>query len=158
MKEEKKVQYWLLKSECYTIDNLKKDKRTPWTGVRNYQARNFMRDLMKDGDMVLFYHSNAEPSGIYGLAKVKGKPHPDLTAFDKKDDHYDPKSDKNNPRWMLVDVVYQETFKHPVSLSALKFDPELAGMMVRERGSRLSVQPVSQKHFNHIVSLSKHAS
>lgn len=155
MKEEKGVQYWLLKSECYTIHSLKRDKRTPWTGVRNYQARNYMRDLMKDGDMVLFYHSNAEPSGIYGLAKVKGKPHPDMTAFDKKDDHFDPKSDKNNPRWMLVDVAYVETFKNPISLSAIKFDPKLDGMMVRAKGSRLSVQPVSRAHFDRIVFLAK---
>src|SRR6266516_4146075 len=101
------MNYWLIKSEgsCYSIDDLKKDKRTAWTGVRNYQARNFMRDGMKVGDLVLFYHSSSDPTGIYGIVKVTSKPYPDRTALDKKDMHYDPKSTEENPIWMLVDVA-----------------------------------------------------
>jgi predicted RNA-binding protein with PUA-like domain len=144
-------QYWLLKSECYTIDDLKADNKTPWTGVRNYQSRNFMRDNMSVGDEILFYHSNAEPSGIYGLAKVASKPHADITALDKKDDHYDPKSTKEKPIWECVDVAYVKKFKEPISLTALKQDPKLEGMAVTQRGSRLSVQPVAKEHFEYIV-------
>jgi predicted RNA-binding protein with PUA-like domain len=147
----KTKQYWLLKSECYTIDDLKADKKTPWTGVRNYQARNFMRDNMSIGDEILFYHSNAEPSGIYGLAKVVSKPHADATAFDKKDDHFDPKSTKDKPIWECVDVAYFKKFKRPISLTELKQDPKLEGMAVTQRGSRLSVQPVAKEHFDYIV-------
>jgi predicted RNA-binding protein with PUA-like domain len=147
----KTKQYWLLKSECYTIDDLKSDKKTPWTGVRNYQARNFMRDNMSIGDEILFYHSNAEPSGIYGLAIVVSKPHPDVTALDKKDDHFDPKSTKDIPIWECIDVAYLKKFKRPISLTELKQDPKLEGMAVTQRGSRLSVQPVSKEHFDYIV-------
>lgn len=149
----KEKRYWLIKSEgdCYSIDNLKKDKKTPWTGIRNYQARNFMRDQMQVGDLVLFYHSVSEPTGIYGVAKVSSKPHPDETAFDKKDEHYDPKSKRENPTWMCVDMSFVKKFKEPISLAELKIDPKLEGMVVRQKGSRLSVQPVSEKHFTYIV-------
>lgn len=148
-------QYWLLKSECYTIDDLKADKKTPWTGVRNYQARNFMRDSMSVGDEILFYHSNAEPSGIYGLAKVASAPHADATALDKKDDHYDPKSSKEKPIWECVDVAFVKKFKEPIALSYVKLDPMLEGMVVIQKGSRLSVQPVSKEHFEYIVEIAK---
>jgi len=146
------MNYWLLKSEgdCYSIDDFKKDKKTAWTGIRNYQARNFMRDSMKVGDGVLFYHSNANPTGVYGVAKVVSAPHADETQFDIKDDHYDPKSKKENPTWMCVDIGFVEKFKEPVSLTEMKLDPKLEGMMVRATGSRLSVQPVSADHFHYI--------
>lgn len=150
------MNYWLIKSEadCYSITDFKKDKVTPWTGIRNYQARNFMRDSMKVGDMALFYHSNGTPdapSGVYGIARVASTPHPDMTQFDKKDDHYDPSSSKQNPRWMCVDMKFVSMFKKPVLLEMIKFDPHLEGMMVRQKGSRLSIQPVSEKHFKYIT-------
>ncbi len=150
------MNYWLLKSEgsCYSIDDLKKDKVTAWSGIRSYQARNFMRDSMVIGDLCLFYHSNGDkrnPTGVYGIAKVQSKVHPDLTAQDKKDEHYDPKSTKENPIWECVDVSYVAHLKERVLLSEIKLDPALSGIMVSERGSRLSIQPVSKKHFEYIV-------
>jgi predicted RNA-binding protein with PUA-like domain len=147
------MRYWLLKSEgdCYSIDDLKKDKQAAWTGIRNYQARNFMRDDMKKGDMALFYHSSAKPTGVYGIAKVVAEGHPDLTQFDQKEGHYDPKNKKENPSWICVDIGFVRKFKEPVSLEEIKHDPHLEGMMVRQQGSRLSVQPVSEKDYNYIV-------
>lgn len=147
------MRYWLLKSEgdCYSIDDLKRDKTTAWTGVRNYQARNFMRDDMKKGDLALFYHSNSKPNGIYGIAKIVAPAHPDATQFDVHDDHYDPASKKEDPRWVCVDVGFVKKLAEPISLEEIKRDPHLEGMMVRATGSRLSVQPVSEKHFNYIV-------
>jgi predicted RNA-binding protein with PUA-like domain len=146
------MNYWLLKSEgeCYSIDDLKKDRKVAWTGVRNYQARNFMRDSMKVGDFALFYHSQSNPTGVYGIAKVVSKPYPDPTAFDKKDEHYDPKSKKENPTWILVDIAFVSKFKHPISLDEIKIDQKLEGMVVRQQGSRLSIMPVSEKHFKYI--------
>lgn len=147
------MQYWLLKSEgdCYSIDDLKNDKQTAWTGIRNYQARNFMRDNIKKGDLALFYHSSSNPTGVYGIAKVVGAAHADETQFDKKDDHYDPSSKKENPRWVCVDVAFVKKFKEPISLEEIKHDPHLAGIMVTQQGSRLSIQPVSEKHFKYIT-------
>lgn len=154
------MNYWLIKSEgdCYSINNLKKDKKVPWTGVRNFQARNFMRDSMKIGDKVLFYHSNGtkeNPTGVYGTAKVVSGVYPDPTQFDKKDDHYDPKSKKENPTWMLVDMAFDSILKNPVSLTQIKFEPKLRGIMVAQRGSRLSIQPVSKEHFETVVKMRK---
>jgi predicted RNA-binding protein with PUA-like domain len=149
--------FWLIKSEgdCYTIDQLKKDKKTPWSGVRNYLARNFMRDQMSVGDMALFYHSQDKPSGVYGLAQVCSTPHPDQTQFDPKDEHFDPKAKRDNPTWMCVDFKFVEKFEHPISLSELKLDPKLEGMGVRRKGDRLSIQPVSKKHFEYVVKLAR---
>lgn len=139
-----------MKSEpdVYSIDDLKKDKKTYWDGVRNYQARNFMRDEMKVGDEVLFYHSNATPPGVAGLAKVSKTAYPDFTAWDKKDKHYDPKSDPQDPRWYMVDIAYVKKFKNFVSLEDLKNNSKFEDMMVTKRGSRLSIQPVDKKHFD----------
>jgi predicted RNA-binding protein with PUA-like domain len=150
------MRYWLLKSEadCYSIDDLKRDKRTEWTGIRNYQARNFMRDDMRVGDKALFYHSNGTndmPTGVYGVAKIVSASHPDETQFDKKDDHYDPKATKAAPIWHCVDVAFVKKLAIPVTLAQIKFDPMLAGMMVAQQGSRLSVQPVSEEHFRYIT-------
>jgi predicted RNA-binding protein with PUA-like domain len=147
--------YWLLKSEpdVYSIDALKQDGRTGWGGVRNYQARNFMRDTMREGDLVLFYHSNAEPPGVAGVAKVAGPPEPDPTQFDKQSEYYDAGSTKAEPRWVQVPVGFVEKFKAVVPLETLKADPKLAGMAVLQRGQRLSVQPVSPEHFARVLAL-----
>lgn len=149
--------HWLIKSEasCYSIDDFSRDKKTGWSGIRNYQARNFMRDGMKIGDLVLFYHSSSEPTAVVGVARVASAPYPDHTAWDKKDDHYDPKSPKEKPVWMMVDVEFVERFKEPVPLSLIKLDPAFSGMVLIQRGSRLSVQPVSESHFKRIVELGK---
>lgn len=146
------MNYWLLKTEpgCYSIDDLKKEKTTAWSGVRNYQARNLMRDHMRIGDLVLFYHSNAKPSGVYGVARVVKESHPDDTQFDKTDEHYDPKATKENPIWFCVTVEFVKQYAEPVSLEQIKFDPKLEGMAVRQKGNRLSVQPVSKKEFEYI--------
>ena len=142
------MQYWLIKSEpdCYSIDDFKKDKKTSWSGVRNYQARNFMK-AMKKGDLALFYHSSAEPKAVVGVAKVVKEAHPDTTALNKKDDHYDPKATKANPIWYMVDFGFVEKFKTPVTLSQIKINPKLEGIPLTQQGSRLSVQPVSKEHF-----------
>lgn len=150
------MNYWLLKSEgtCYSIDDLKRDTKTAWTGIRNFQARNFIRDDMKKGDLAFFYHSSGDknsPTGIYGVAKIVSTPYPDPTQFDKKDEHHDPKSKKENPTWFCVDVAFVKKYKEPITLSQIKFDPKLEGIMVAQKGSRLSVQPVSEKHFNYIT-------
>ena len=145
-----------MKSEgdCYPIYQLKKDKSTSWSGVRNFQARNFMKD-MKVGDMVLFYHSNDKPSGVYGLATVSKLAHPDITAQDPKDEHYDPKSTKEKPIWECVDVQYVETWEKPISLEEIKKDSKLSKMKLVQRGSRLSVMPVTKGEFEHICKLNK---
>lgn len=149
------MNYWLIKSEgsCYSIDDLKRDKKTAWTGIRNYQARNSMRDQMKVGDLVLFYHSSSDPTGVYGIAKVVSSPHPDATQFDPQDEHYDPKSSLEKPTWICVDMAFVKKFKNPVSLESIKKDPELGDMAVCQRGSRLSVQPVEKRHFDYFANL-----
>lgn len=149
------MNYWLIKSEpnCYSLDELKHDGSIPWEGVRNYQARNFMRNGMKVGDKAIFYHSSESPVQAVGIAEVCSEPHTDMSAFDPQDDHFDPKSSPDNPTWILVDFKYRSTFKKPVTLEAMKSDPQLAGMVVTQRGSRLSIQPVSEEHFNRVVEL-----
>ena len=146
--------FWILKSEadCYSIDDMQKDTKSLWTGIRNYQARNFMRD-MKVGDMALFYHSSSEPTGVFGIVKITKEVEADPTAFDKKDDHFDPKSTQENPIWLAPEVAFQRKFKRPVSLSEIKMRPELAGISVAQKGSRLSVLPVSKAHFDIISKL-----
>lgn len=144
---DSKNQYWLMKSDTYFIDDLKQDGKTYWDGVRNYQARNFMRDQMKIGDLVLFYHSNAEPSGVAGIAKVCAKAHADITAWDPADKHYDPKSTKEKPIWMMVDLAFVEKFPHFVPLGEIRKDPRLKTMLVLRRAQRLSIQPVEKGHF-----------
>jgi predicted RNA-binding protein with PUA-like domain len=152
--------YWLFKSEgsSYNIDDLKKDQQTSWTGVRNYQARNFMMKDVKVNDVVLFYHSGGDskhPSGIYGLAKVCTRVHVDETQYDKKDDHFDSKATKEKPIWYCVGIKFVKKLTSPITLTQIKFDPKLEGMQVREVGSRLSVQPVSLRHGTYLVGLSK---
>lgn len=149
--------YWLLKSEpgCYSIDDLKNaDKQTEhWDGVRNYQARNFMRDGMQVGDLAFFYHSNCNPPGIAGICKVVSKPYPDHTAFDPEDRHYDPKSDPDNPRWMMVDVKFVKKFDKLVSLPELKQQAELAQMRILQKGNRLSITPIESDEWQTILEL-----
>jgi predicted RNA-binding protein with PUA-like domain len=151
-----KRRYWLIKSEpeVYSIDDLRRDGRTEWDGVRNYQARNYMRDEMAIGDLVLFYHSNAKPPGVAGIARVCSEPHPDRTQFDPKSHYYDAKATEDQPRWMLVDMEFVERFDEPVSLDTLKANADaLDGMMVIKRGVRFSVQPVEREHFAHVLEL-----
>ena len=142
--------YWLMKSEpnAYSIDDLQKEKTACWDGVRNYQARNFMRDDMKVGDLVLYYHSNSKPSGVVGIAKVCREAYPDHTAFDPKDPHYDPKSKREDPAWMMVDLEFVKKFPELVTLDTLKKTSALKEMLVIKRGQRLSVQPVDREHFD----------
>lgn len=144
--------YWLMKTEpdVYSIDHLARQGQGAWDGVRNFQARNHMRD-MREGDLVLFYHSSIEPPGVVGLARVCGQARPDPTQFDPKDHHYDPKSKRDDPRWSLVDVEFVEKFPMFVTLDTMKADPALAGMLVVRRGMRLSVQPVERAHFVHVL-------
>ena len=141
--------FWLMKSEpdVYSIDDLQRDRRTGWEGVRNYQARNFMRDSMQVGDRVLFYHSNAEPSGVAGIAKVCAPAIPDPTAFDSKSEYFDPKSDRDEPTWLMAQLEFVERFPKVLPLEAMREDPRFAGMALLARGQRLSVQPVSKTHF-----------
>jgi len=140
--------YWLMKSEedVYSIRDLEEEGTTCWEGVRNYEARNIMRDQMKVGDGVLFYHSNANPPGVAGLARVAKTGYPDHFAFDKKNPYYDPKSDPDNPRWYMVDVEFVEAFPEVVSLEEVKNTPELSEMTLVKR-ARLSVQPVEKEEF-----------
>ena len=148
------MRYWLMKSEpdVFSLDDLKNrpGQQEPWDGVRNYQARNFMRDAMQVGDAVLLYQSNTNPPGIVGRAEVVTEPYPDPTAFDKKSKYYDAKSDPNNPRWILVDVRYRSTFAQMVSLEAMKAMPKLAEMRTLQRGNRLSITPVKKVEFEAI--------
>ena len=138
-----------MKSEpdVYSIDNLAKDTTTPWEGVRNYQARNFMMNEMSPGDEVLFYHSNAEPPGVAGLAKVCGKAAPDQTQFDKRSEVFDPKATQEKPRWFCVEVKFVKKFKNLVSLSSIKSSKALVKMVLVQKGSRLSIQPVTAVEF-----------
>ena len=148
---------WLMKSEpdVYSIDQLARDGQTPWEGVRNYQARNFMRDDMKVGDLILFYHSNATPPGVAGLARVSRAAYPDPAAFDPASAYHDPKSKPDAPTWLRVDVAYVAHLPCLVSLETMKGDPELTEMLVVQRGQRLSVQPVSVPHFFRVLSLAQ---
>ena len=146
---------WLMKSEPddYSIDDLKRDKREPWDGIRNYQARNMMRDDMRSGDNVFFYHSNCKEPGIVGLAKVVGKPYPDPTQFDPESKYHDPKSTEDNPRWILVDIRYVRKLKRNITLTELKQQDGLDGFILTRKGNRLSIMPVSDEHWDLILSL-----
>lgn len=146
---------WLMKSEptVYSIADLERNGSTCWEGVRNFQARNFMRDAMKIGDKVLFYHSNADPAGVVGVARVVRAGYPDSAAFDKKSRYYDERSTASKPLWFMVDIEFVAKFSQVVTLEQMKNDPELEGIMVARRGMRLSIQPVSQQHFDRILAL-----
>jgi predicted RNA-binding protein with PUA-like domain len=149
------MKHWLMKTEpdAFGIDHLEAKGTAPWDGVRNYQARNFMRE-MAVGDKVLFYHSSADPSGVAGLAVVARTAYPDHTSWDPASDHFDPASTPDNPRWSMVDVRFIERFPRLVPLEELRGIPELSDMILLQR-SRLSVQPVEQRHYELIVRLAK---
>lgn len=151
------TKYWLMKSEpdVFSFSDLKKrpKKTEPWNGVRNYQARNFMRNEMQVGDLILFYHSSCEIPGVAGIAKVSSKPYPDTTQFDSKSEYFDPKATKEEPRWFLVDVTFEEDLKSLVSLEELKKHKELSHMRLLQRGNRLSILPVTREEFLFIKKL-----
>lgn len=148
-------QYWLMKSEpdVYSLDHLIKDKSTWWSGVRNFQARNFMMNDMKEGDLVLFYHSSANPPGIAGLAQVSHEAKPDPTQFDKKSEYFDPRATKEKPLWFCVQVAPLKKFKNFISLDQLRSEKAVKDMLVLKRGQRLSIQPVSEKDFIYLQKL-----
>lgn len=153
------TKYWLIKSEAevFTIDDLAraKNQTTHWDGVRNYQARNFIRDEMKIGDKVLFYHSNAEPNAVAGICEVVKEAYADSSAFDPKDIHYDPKSKKESPAWFTVDVKFVKKFSKVIPLSEIKANIKLQKMRLVQPGNRLSVMPVTKEEFDEIVKLGK---
>ena len=153
------MQYWLMKSEpdVYGFDDLRKEKTDHWDGIRNYQARNFMRDQMKKGDLVFFYHSNCEEPGIAGIMKIQKEAYPDFTAFDPKQKYYDPKGDVSNPRWYMVDVQYVRRLKRFISLQELKQHKPLQNMRLLQRGNRLSILPIQKKEWDYILKLEKQA-
>jgi predicted RNA-binding protein with PUA-like domain len=152
------MRYWLMKSEPdeFSIDDLAaaKNKTTPWFGVRNYQARNFMRDQMRLGDRAFFYHSSCPEPGIAGIVEVSALAYPDATQFDKKNPHYDPKSTRDAPRWVNVDVKFIEKTRL-IGLPELRTHPELARMRVLQRGNRLSITPVDPAEWSFIAKLAK---
>jgi predicted RNA-binding protein with PUA-like domain len=151
------MRYWLMKSEpnAFSIDDLEQrpQQTEPWDGVRNYQARNMMRDEMKVGDRVFFYHSNCEVPGIVGIAEIAREAYPDSTAFDPNHKHYDPKSRPDNPAWLMVDVRFIRKLERTISLTELKDRPELDGFALIRRGNRLSIMPVEAAWWDFILSL-----
>lgn len=148
--------FWLMKSEPneFSITALEQKKTHYWDGVRNYEARNFMRDKMHIGDLVVFYHSNADPSGPAGIAKVASSPYPDFTQWDKKSKHYDPKASKEKPIWYMVDISFIERFPHIISREELKATPKLQHMQLWKR-NRLSITPLTKAEFDEIIRLNK---
>jgi len=147
--------YWLMKSEpdVYSIDDLERDGREMWDSIRNYQARNMMRDDMRIGDEVFFYHSNCKEPAIAGISRVASEPYPDPTQFDQESKYFDPKSSKDEPRWILVDVEYVRTLEKPITLAEIKAHPGLDDMILTRRGNRLSIMPVSKQHWDLILTL-----
>jgi predicted RNA-binding protein with PUA-like domain len=147
---------WLMKSEpeVFSIDDLAREGKTSWEGVRNYQARNFMRDDMKVGDHVLYYHSNADPTGVAGLARVARTAYPDPSALDPESDYFDPKASDEDPRWFMVDIAFEERFPRVITLDELRATPGLEKMLVINK-SRLSVQPVTEAEFATVVKLGR---
>ena len=150
-----RVANWLMKSEpdVYGIDDLSRDGSEPWDGIRNYQARNMMRDDMQMGDRVFFYHSNCDDIGIVGIAQVTSQAYPDPTQFDPKSRYHDPKSSDENPRWCLVDIGFVRKLKRTITLAELKDESELDGFALIRKGNRLSIMPVSDEHWDHILTL-----
>ena len=147
--------HWLMKSEpdAYSIDELERDVQEPWDGIRNYQARNMMRDKMKVGDDVFFYHSSCKVPAVVGLAKIASAAYPDPTQFDPEAKYYDPKSSPDNPRWMLVEVAFVRKTKRAITLKELKAYPGLSDFRLNMRGNRLSIFPVSKEHWDIVLSL-----
>jgi len=151
------MNYWLMKSEpdVFGIDDLKNKPNSTehWDGVRNYQARNMMRDQMKKGDLVFFYHSNCTPPGIVGIMQVVKEGYPDFTSWNPDSNYFDPKSTEDNPRWFMVDVKFKKKFKEIIPLDILKNRPELADFKLVQKGNRLSIMPVSKNEWDFILNL-----
>ncbi len=149
------MKYWLMKSEpgTYSIDDLARDKTEHWDGIRNYQARNMMRDEMKAGDLAYFYHSNCKEPGIVGVMTISSKAYPDFTAWDSSSPYYDPKSNEGNPRWVMVDVTFERKLSRIISLQELKQHPELAELLILRRGNRLSITPVTKNQWKIILKM-----
>lgn len=149
--------YWLFKSEpnAYSINDMQKDKTTYWDGVRNYQARNFIRDEMKKGDKVLFYHSNAKPNAVVGICEITKEAYPDFTAFDPDNKHFDSKSKTDEPAWFMVDIKFLKKFTAAVTLEEIKGTPKLKRMRLVQRGNRLSVFPIEKIEFETIEKMGK---
>lgn len=147
--------FWLLKCEpdVYSIHDLARDGKTGWDGVRNYQVRNFMRDTMKAGDLGIFYHSNAEPSGAAGVLEILRTGLPDPSQFDRKSDYHDPKSDPKDPTWIMCEVGFVEAFPEVVALERMRCEPALGGMQILQRGNRLSVTPLREHEYRCIREL-----
>jgi len=146
------MKYWLMKTEpdAFSIDDLKAAGSEPWDGIRNYQARNLMRDEMSVGDPIFIYHSRVQPIGIVGEARVASEAYPDPTQFDPNEKYHDPKSDPANPRWLLVDVAYVRHYPRVLTLAELREQPALEGMMLLKKGMRLSIQPVTSSEWQTI--------
>ena len=151
------MHHWLMKSEpdAFSIDDLKNkpDETEHWDGVRNYQARNMMRDEMKVGDQVFFYHSNCKEPGIVGIAKVVKTAYPDFTAWDPESKYYDPKSSPDNPRWFMVDIKFVRKLARTITLNELKNHPDLGDMPLVRRGNRLSIMPVTAQQWNTVLAM-----
>ncbi|MDH4049221.1 MAG: EVE domain-containing protein [Gammaproteobacteria bacterium] len=147
--------FWLFKSEpdAYSIDDLERDKREPWTGIRNYQVRNMVRDDMKIGDELIFYHSSCKVPGAVGIARIASKAYPDPLQFESTSQYFDEKSNIDDPRWLLVDVEFVRKFTRTIPLTELKQHPELSDFLLNKRGNRLSIFPVNGKHWDTILSL-----
>ena len=147
--------YWLMKSEpdAYSIDDLERDGREPWDGIRNYHARNMMRDDMKIGDEVFFYHSNCKEPGIVGIMKIASDPYPDPTQFDRKSNYFDAKSSKDDPRWLLRDVQFVRKLKRTITLAEIRETKGLDGLILTRKGNRLSIMPIERKHWKKLLSL-----
>jgi predicted RNA-binding protein with PUA-like domain len=152
-----KKKYWLVKSEpqVFSWNDLKKSKNqtTYWDGVRNYQARNYLRDEMKIGDLVLFYHSNTDPLAVMGICEVVKEGYPDHTQFEPENTHYDPKANYSNPIWFMVDLKLKQEFNNPVTLNQIKTNPKLKNMKLVQKGNRLSVMPLTKEEFDEIVKM-----
>jgi len=153
--QRKTVAYWLMKSEpdVYSIDDLERDGREMWDSIRNYQARNMMRDDMRIGDEVFFYHSNCKEPAVVGVMKVASAPYPDPVQFDENSKYFDPKSSKDDPRWILVDVEFVRKLDNPITLAEIKAHPSLDDMILTRRGNRLSIMPVNKEHWDLILTL-----
>ena len=153
--------YWLFKSEpsAYSFDDLvnEPDRTAEWDGVRNYQARNFMRDDMKVGDKVLFYHSSSKPTAMVGTARIVREAYPDATAWDPNDKHYDPKSSPGETVWTVVELQAGERLPNPVTLADVKANPKLKDMLLIRKGQRLSIQPVAEEEYDEIVAMGNRA-
>lgn len=151
------MSYWLMKSEpdAYSIDDLERDGRTGWDGVRNYQVRNMMRNDMRPGDQAFFYHSSCEVPAVVGIMRIEGPARPDPSQFDRKSKYYDAKSKREDPRWWLVDVAFERKLARPVTLAEIRQDPAFEDFTLTRRGNRLSAFPVDKAHWRRILQLEK---